>query len=159
MKKFLRIAAYTLFFIFVLFNILVASQAYYLTHFYYANEIKPRPAWREILLGKQNARKEVKEQPAFPFENITLTTSDNVKLQGWYVKADSTPRGTLLMFHGHASSRSGIVNEINAFHKMGWNICTVDFRAHGTSDGNVSTVGFYESKDVKAVYDYIEKKK
>ena len=39
---------------------------------------------------------------------------------------------------------------------MGWNVLLTDFRAHGNSDGLVCTIGAEESKDVKAVYDYVK---
>jgi hypothetical protein len=40
-----------------------------------------------------------------PFEDVTLVTSDGVKLNGWYVPAPE-PRCTLLFFHGNAGNIS-----------------------------------------------------
>jgi len=76
-------------------------------------------------------------------------------LESWYAKADSNAKGTVLLFHGHGSSKSGIIAEATAFHQMGWNVFVTDFRAHGNSEGEVCTIGANEAKDVKAAYDYI----
>jgi esterase/lipase len=77
-------------------------------------------------------------------------------LESWYAKADSNAKGTILLFHGHGSSKSAIILEATAFHTMGWNVLMTDFRAHGNSEGEVCTIGANESKDIKAVYDYVK---
>ena len=59
------------------------------------------------------------------------------------------------MFHGHGGSKSGMIGEAEAFYRLGYNVLMVDFRAHGESSGNTCTIGYYESRDVKAAYDYI----
>jgi alpha-beta hydrolase superfamily lysophospholipase len=38
---------------------------------------------------------------------------------------------------------------------MGYNVCTIDFRAHGNSEGNVCTIGYKEVADVTATFDYV----
>jgi alpha-beta hydrolase superfamily lysophospholipase len=43
-------------------------------------------------------------------------------------------------------------------HEIGYNTMLVDFRAHGNSEGNVSTIGYREANDVKTAYDYIRAK-
>jgi alpha-beta hydrolase superfamily lysophospholipase len=89
-------------------------------------------------------------------ETITLQTIDNVKLESWYAKADSNSKGTIVMFHGHGSSKSGMIKEATAFHEMGWNVFMTDFRAHGNSEGETCTIGFDEAKDVKAAYEHVK---
>jgi alpha-beta hydrolase superfamily lysophospholipase len=58
------------------------------------------------------------------------------------------------MFHGHANNRAGILNEAQFFSGIGYDVYMVDFRAHGESDGEICTIGYNETKDVEAVYDY-----
>jgi alpha-beta hydrolase superfamily lysophospholipase len=87
-----------------------------------------------------------------------LTTKDNLKLEVWYIKTDSIAKGTVLLFHGHASNKSGVFIEANEFLKMGYNVFLLDFRAHGNSEGNICTLGYYESEDVKLAYNYIKNK-
>jgi alpha-beta hydrolase superfamily lysophospholipase len=67
-------------------------------------------------------------------------------------------KGTVLMFHGHGSNKSAVIREAEEFYSLGYNVITTDFRAHGNSEGTICTIGYNESKDVKAVYDYIQQK-
>jgi alpha-beta hydrolase superfamily lysophospholipase len=90
------------------------------------------------------------------FEKVILTTKDKIKLEGWYGKTDSMPKGTVLLFHGHGSKKTSILEEAIGFRKMGYNTFLLDFRAHGNSGGNTSTIGFFESEDVKLAYDFIK---
>jgi len=95
-------------------------------------------------------------------DTVFLTTQDSVRLESWYAAADTSngkiPRGTVLMFHGHGSSKSGIIAEATAFHELGYHIMVTDFRAHGNSEGSTTSIGMYEARDVKAVYDYVQAK-
>jgi len=59
------------------------------------------------------------------------------------------------MFHGHGGKKSGTNEEAAAFRNLGYNTFQLDFRAHGSSEGNTCTIGYDESEDVKLAYDYI----
>ncbi|MDZ7900979.1 MAG: alpha/beta hydrolase [Arcicella sp.] len=67
-------------------------------------------------------------------------------------------KGTILLFHGHASSKSYIVREADYFHELGFNTLAMDVRSHGNSQGNVCTVGFKETEGIKLAYDWVMKK-
>ena len=62
------------------------------------------------------------------------------------------------VFAGHAGEKSGTNAEAQAFRKMGYNTFQLDFRAHGSSEGNTCTIGYYESEDVAMAYDFIKDK-
>ncbi len=161
MRKLLKRITYFFLFVFVLLNILCASQAYYFTRFY--NNIKPQSAEQMgitgMLLGVPYPKSIVSDSLKIPHSNITLTATDGLKLAGWHLRhqpSDSVKaNGTIIMFHGHGSSRSGIINEATSFYNLGFNVFMIDFRAHGQSEGNISSIGYYEARDVKAAYDYI----
>ena len=163
MKKFLRILLKTLLVIFVLLNVITAFHAYKFTHFYDVGEVtikKPenKTAWdktREALFGINAVKKQNNIVPDSSFQTIYFTTKNNLKLQAWYIGADSA-KGTVCLFHGHGSSKSAIFNESVQFRKLGYNTLLLDFRAHGSSEGNTSTIGYYEAEDVKLAYDFIK---
>ena len=161
MRKILKRIAYFFLFIFILLNIICASQAYYFTRFY--DNIKVTAPQEmgilTMLLGQQFPKSIVVDSLKIPHSNISITTEDGLKLAAWNVQHQPTDtlkaKGTIIMFHGHGSSRSGVIMEAGSFYNMGWNIFMVDFRAHGQSEGTECSIGYYESKDVKAAYDYI----
>ncbi|MCA6474325.1 MAG: alpha/beta fold hydrolase, partial [Chitinophagaceae bacterium] len=160
--KWLKRAGYLLLALFVLLNVMVASHAYYLTHFF-AN-VPPPPRMEEmsgvaktksILLGMPLPKSKVVDSFQVPHRTVSITTDDGLVLESWIAPSSfSVSKGTILMFHGHGGSKSGIIREATAFHAMGWQVVLTDFRAHGNSGGEACTIGANESLDVKAVYDY-----
>ena len=125
MKRFLKGVFKLLVLLFILLNIITAFHAYKFTHFYDANKITVKQQksgldiTKEILFGINAAKKVNTVVADSSFETVYLTTKDNLKLQGWYLKTDSVAKGTVLMFHGHGSSKSAIFLESQEFRKMG----------------------------------------
>ncbi|HEY1870823.1 MAG TPA: alpha/beta fold hydrolase, partial [Chitinophagaceae bacterium] len=93
----------------------------------------------------------------FTYETVHLTTSNHLTLEAWYIPADSA-RGTVILLHGMGQNKSMLLKEAYEFMYLGFNVMLTDLRAHGNSSGNVSTIGFLESEDVKLAYDYVAKK-
>jgi alpha-beta hydrolase superfamily lysophospholipase len=163
MKRFFKILIRTALALFILVNIIVAFHAYKFTHFYEAGSIpvksmEEKTGWdktKEILFG-MNAVKQVNTPVAdSAFQPVYLTTADGLKLEAWYMAVEN-PVGTVCLFHGHGGKKSGTNDEADSFRKLGYNTLQLDFRAHGGSEGNTCTIGYYEVEDVKLAYDYIK---
>ena len=86
------------------------------------------------------------------FENITLTTSDNERLHGWFVPADGA-RGVVLFFHGNAGNISHRLDSIAIFNRLGLDTLIIDYRGYGESSGKTSEQGTY--LDAQAACDYL----
>ena len=165
MKRFLKILFGSLVILFVLLNVIVAFHAYKFTHFYNNGEIaikkqEDKTGWdktKEILFGINAVKKKNDVTTDSTFKTIYLTTKDSLKLEAWYIAADSS-KGTVLLFHGHGGNKSDVIKEAESFNKIGYNTLLVDFRAHGSSGGNTCTIGYDESEDVKFAFDYIKSK-
>lgn len=163
MKRFLKFLLRTFIIIFILLNVIVMFHAYKFTHFYNRDEMtikKPadKTGWdktKEILFGI-NAVKQQNTAPDSVFQTINLYTADSIKLEAWQMNVPNA-KGTVLLFHGHGSKKSAVLNEAYAFQQMGYNTFLIDFRAHGSSGGNTTTIGYKEAEDVKVAYDYIQK--
>jgi fermentation-respiration switch protein FrsA (DUF1100 family) len=87
-----------------------------------------------------------------PFEDITLTTSDGVKIAGWYIPAPR-PRGTLLFFHGNSGNISHRMDSIRIFHDLEFSVFIIDYRGYGRSEGRPSISGV--TKDAIAAWKYL----
>jgi uncharacterized protein len=87
-----------------------------------------------------------------PFENIFLTTSDGIKIHGWFVPALDA-KTTLLYFHGNAGNITGRLPKIVLFHLMGLNVFIIEYRGYGISEGLPTEKGVYQ--DAMAAYDYL----
>lgn len=164
MKKTVRLFLKTLLVLFILINIVTAFHAYKFTHFYEADSQVTKnqqqnsgmDITKEILFGV-NAVKQKNGAADSVNQTVILTTTDNIKLEGWYTPAEY-PKGTVCLFHGHGGKKSGTNTEAAAFRKMGYNTFQLDFRSHGSSGGNTCTIGYYESEEVKLAYNFIKNK-
>lgn len=87
------------------------------------------------------------------FEDVFFTTSDGVRLNGWFVPSPGT-RLTLLWFHGNAGNISHRVENIKLLHeKVKINVFIFDYRGYGRSEGKVSEEGTYG--DATAALQYL----
>jgi uncharacterized protein len=84
------------------------------------------------------------------FQDIELITEDNVRLSAWY----TPPRNgaVILVAHGYGASRPEHYHALFASH--GYGVIAWDFRAHGESAGEFSSLGYYEVLDAKAALDF-----
>ncbi|MBS1747814.1 MAG: alpha/beta fold hydrolase [Bacteroidetes bacterium] len=161
MKKFLRWVGIILLIVFVLLNALCAWQAYIFTHFSDKKIKKEQEKGfiakkLEKIIGEEHPRQLVVDSFSVPHQSVIIH-SDSLKLAAWYAIHDAdSSNGTVVMFHGFGSSRSDIIPEATAFYKMGYNVLLTDFRAHGNSDGDVCSMGYFESHDVRAAYNFIK---
>ncbi len=165
MKKFFRLLFKLTLVLFVLLNIITAFHAYKFTHIYERSEVPvkspgEKTAWdktSDILFGAKVAKQQ-NIVPDSTFETVILKTGGGIQLEAWYIKTKGTAKGTVVLFHGHVSKKSSVMNEGEGFRQLGYNTLLVDFRAHGNSGGNTCTIGYQESEDVKLAYDYIKAK-
>ncbi|HEV7200314.1 MAG TPA: alpha/beta hydrolase [Candidatus Limnocylindria bacterium] len=83
----------------------------------------------------------------------TLVTADGIRIAGWYIPAAAPigPTGpTVVLIHGHASNKSGMLPEAAVLHEM-YNLVLFDLRNHGQSSGSETTGGITERADLEAV--------
>ncbi len=100
---------------------------------------------RKIALGYTLAEKNIQ------YQTLDLITEDGIRLSAIY----TAPRngGVILLAHGYGGNRPEWL--VAMLTKAGYGVLAWDARAHGKSDGEISTVGFYEVLDVKAALKYV----
>jgi uncharacterized protein len=86
------------------------------------------------------------------YEEINFKTSDDLKLHGWFIAADSA-KYTLLFCHGNAGNISHRLESIKQFHDIGLNVFIYDYRGYGKSEGSISEHGTY--LDAEAAWSYL----
>lgn len=93
------------------------------------------------------------ETPAFygaQFEEMELQTEDGLHLAGWFTP--SSNGGLILVAHGYGAHRPPQVHALFANH--GYGVVSWDFRAHGESEGDLCTFGYYEVRDFQAAIQF-----
>ena len=90
------------------------------------------------------------------FEPVTITTSDHVRITGWFVPAQEA-KGVLLFFHGNAGNISHRLDSLAIFHRLGLSTLIIDYRGYGESEGRISEQGTY--LDGEAAWRYLTESK
>jgi fermentation-respiration switch protein FrsA (DUF1100 family) len=99
--------------------------------------------------------RQIEASPAdigLPFDEITLRTSDGLKLSAWYIPAEDA-KGFLIFCHGNAGNISHRLDSIRIFHHLGLNVLIFDYRGYGGSEGEPTEKGTY--LDAEAAYDFL----
>ena len=95
------------------------------------------------------------------FENTKFLTSDKIKISGWFIHSRSVEKSdkTIIICHGWGANKSDVFPSTMYLIKQGFNLLYFDFRNHGKSGGNVSSIGKLESSDLTAAVEYLKKEK
>jgi len=99
------------------------------------------------------------DQVGFKYEDVTLTTSDGIRINGWYLPspepANANPGATLtvLLFHGNAGNMSHRFEKLAVLRELGVDTFIIDYRGYGRSGGKPDEQGTY--RDARAAYDHL----
>lgn len=157
-NKFLRI----ILFIFIILNIIAFFHAYKFTHFTENNSEKTKSPEKlsaidkakTIFFGVNNPKPKNKKFPTQQYQILKLKS--NKEIECWFIKTKKS-KGTVILFHGYGGEKSSMIERSNEFIKLGFSTMLVDFMGSGNSEGNQTTIGFEEAKQVKTCFDYITK--
>jgi fermentation-respiration switch protein FrsA (DUF1100 family) len=84
------------------------------------------------------------------FQSVDLLTEDGIRLTAWYTPPKNGV--VILLAHGYGDNRPEWMYPLLA--KKDYGLLAWDARAHGESDGEISTIGYLEVLDVKAALEY-----
>jgi fermentation-respiration switch protein FrsA (DUF1100 family) len=87
------------------------------------------------------------------FRDVQFESSDHIALKGWYIPvtaaAGGSAKGTIIYCHGLHRSRIEMLPMAQFGHSLGYDGLLFDFRNHGQSGGNVTSIGYWERLDVE----------
>jgi uncharacterized protein len=86
-------------------------------------------------------------------EDLDVRAADGVLLRGWKVRPKNPIGIWVLLFHGQADNRMGVIGQADFLLRAGYSIVMMDARAHGVSEGAIATYGWLERNDTCAVID------
>ncbi|MDE2816815.1 MAG: alpha/beta fold hydrolase [Chloroflexota bacterium] len=92
------------------------------------------------------------ETPAL--EPLAFPAADGTRLAAWFL-AHPQPQGTVLMLHGFGTNHFGLVHLAYDLLAHGFQSLLFDFRGHGASEGEVTTLGLRERRDVIGALQYL----
>ncbi len=86
-------------------------------------------------------------------EDFDVRASDGILLRGWIVRPQHPNGSWVLLFHGVADNRVGVVSQSEFLLRAGYSVVMMDARAHGASEGPIATYGWLERNDTKSIID------
>lgn len=89
-------------------------------------------------------------------EDFNVRAPDGILLRGWKVLSAKPSSAWVLLFHGVADNRLGVLEHARVLLLSGYNVVMMDSRAHGASEGSVATYGWLERNDTRAIVDALE---
>lgn len=95
-----------------------------------------------------------KSNLGIPYEKIILFNEDNIMLTGWVLKYHSNSP-TIILSHGLGDSKLSVLNIAKKLYQEGYNCILFDFRAHGESEGKITSFGYREQKDLRTFLGYV----
>lgn len=160
-RKWLKRILWSLIIVFILMNAVAYMHAYRFTHF--DPDLKEKTGdpkelsfgekLSTLFFGIRNPRPVNNGLPSRPYQ--TLKLQSHKKIECWLIPVDSA-KGTVALFHGYGGSKSGMLDRAEAFAQMGYTTLLVDFMGSGGSEGNQTTLGFHEAKEVQTVFDHLK---
>jgi len=83
---------------------------------------------------------------------VSFQTEDGFTLSGYFIERKHAKFNAIIC-HGYRSAKELMYGYLDLF--PDWNILLFDFRAHGGSDGAITSLGYHEYKDVLAASHYM----
>ena len=101
------------------------------------------------------------ELEGLPYEDVLFTSSDGLKLQGWFLPGPPGVVGpntqTWLWFHGNGGNLGTRVGQLaRAHHLLGVHQFVFDYRGYGNSEGHPTEHGTY--LDARAALEYLRQR-
>jgi|SRR5688572_22641138 len=83
------------------------------------------------------------------WEPVEIAAADGIRLRAWLLTPRAGASQAVLVQHGLASNRHGILSIATMLLRNGYRVLTPDSRGHGASGGDLVTFGIHESEDMR----------
>jgi len=160
-NKYIKRILWTIAIVFALMNIIAIFHAYKFTHFSDkvskktdANTLTNAQKAEVLFFGIDNPRPVNTDKPSQAYTTVKI--KNNKLIECWSIKTLNS-KGTVILFHGYGGDKSQMIDKSDAFLDMGYNTLLVDFMGSGGSEGDTTTIGYFEAQQVKSCFDYLSK--
>jgi pimeloyl-ACP methyl ester carboxylesterase len=100
------------------------------------------------------------EQFGLRYDKVAFKTADGLELKGWFLPSPSGDKRTLLMCHGWGDNKGLLLKQTYFLNETaGFNLLYFDYRSHGESEGEVTSIGSLERRDFEAAVSWLKSAK
>jgi|GEM_PF-848791 len=94
-----------------------------------------------------------------PMEKASFSSVDGIPLKGYWFPLPNQPKDsgkTVILGHGYCANAGNMLPLIRPLHDAGYHVFLFDFRAHGNSGGEKTSIGYHEGKDLAAAVGFLK---
>ena len=107
-------------------------------------------------------RQPIEQTPAdegLDFQEVAFESTDGLALKGWWLPGDDSSRAVVLV-HGLEGSKAGehVLKTASVYSGAGYGVLMFDLRGHGESEGERTTLGYQEVRDVRGALSWLEER-
>jgi hypothetical protein len=106
------------------------------------------PQRRALTPADQAQARTLAAQHHADLRGTSIPAKDGVILRAWSLHPTGANGDTVLLLHGQADNRAGMLAYAALFLSSGYSVLLPDARAHGQSDGPIATYGVLEADDI-----------
>jgi pimeloyl-ACP methyl ester carboxylesterase len=90
------------------------------------------------------------------FQEVSFESTDGLALKGWWVPGDAPSRAVILV-HGLEGNKAGeqVLRTASVYSGAGYGVLMFDLRGHGESQGERTTLGYQEVRDVRGTLSWL----
>jgi dipeptidyl aminopeptidase/acylaminoacyl peptidase len=100
-------------------------------------------------------RRQVGRRVGDRLKGVDYRSPDGTHLAALMILPDQSPRGVVVCLHGLTERKEAMLPVAEAFADAGYIAVAPDFRAHGSSGGRYTSLGYHEKIDMVALLDYL----
>ncbi|MBI3549427.1 MAG: alpha/beta hydrolase [Elusimicrobia bacterium] len=93
-----------------------------------------------------------------PYEKVSFKTEDGLTLAGWLIPSARQTDKTVMICHGWGDNKGDVLERLHFLAKE-FNLFLFDFRFHGESEGHMTSLVYYETRDTKAALEFLARAK
>ncbi|MFA7076628.1 MAG: alpha/beta hydrolase [Candidatus Izemoplasmatales bacterium] len=85
-----------------------------------------------------------------PKEDVFIHSYDNLKLHAYFLPSlEKSTDNLAIVIHGYQSKATDMIIIAKLYSDLGFKVLLIDLRGHGLSEGNFTSMGYYEKYDLK----------
>jgi uncharacterized protein len=109
------------------------------------------------------ARQPTEQSPAdasLDFQDVSFESADGLTLKGWWVPGDDSTRVVALV-HGLEGSKADehVLQTASVYSEAGYSVLVFDLRGHGEFEGERTTLGYQEVRDVQGALSWLDEER
>lgn len=121
-------------------------------------DITLHPVRRPLSAGEAVAFQDATRARASEIADVSIKGADGAMLQGWIIRPHQANGDAVLLLHGLADNRLGMIGYAELLLAHGYTVLLPDARAHGASGGELATFGLLERNDIHRWLDFLAAK-